>query len=254
MVSNNKPSATVELLFKGASDMGLKPEWITPHGLFVISTADREHYINHERSYLNSHTSVSLAKNKYFTRLLLDRHGLPNIPYLHTGSRAEAMEFLREYGVIIAKPVRGSGSVDIHIIRQAIQLTDLFVKDYILEQYLPGKELRYLVLENKVIAVHESRYGESVAADRKLERISYESVEWSPLLVDMSTKIAKIFGLSFAGVDFLVGTDGQPRILEVNSRPGFKWFHGPTAGPPVDVATLFLQSMLGAATVQDDRI
>ena len=236
--------ATVELLFRSAQKKGLQPEWITPHGLFVITTPTGEHYINHERSDLNSHVGVSLAKNKYYTRLVLERNGLPNIPFLRTSSRTEAVNFLHKYGVIIAKPLRGSGSVGICIIRTAAQLIDAPIKDYILEQYLPGKELRYLLLEGKVIGVHESRYGESVAVDRKLERVSYEPATWDQELVDMSRKIADLLGLSFAAVDFLIDSDGKPRVLEVNSRPGFKWFHAPSEGPAIDVATMFLDAML----------
>ncbi len=234
---------TVELLFKSAQHKGLQPTWITENGLFVITTPTGERYVNRQHSILNSHVSVSLSANKHLTRLVLERNGLPNIPYLRATSHDEAVTFLQAYGTIIAKPLKGAGSVGIVIIKDASQLHALAVKDYILEQYAPGKEMRYLVLNNEVIAVHESRYGASIQPDRALERISYSADEWKTDIVDLSLKVSQVLGMSFAAVDYLVDAQGNYRILEVNSRPGMKWFHNPSEGPAVNVAGLFLDSL-----------
>ncbi len=239
-----KSQGSVALLFGRAQKMGLQPEWITLNGLFLIQTNTGERFINHERSSLNSHISVSVTRNKYSTRLVLGRHKLPNIPYMRTASRDDAVAFFMLHGTIIAKPVGGSMSRGIIIIRDEAQLLALNLFDYILEQYIPGKEMRYLVLAGKVIAVHESRYGDSVAYDRSLVRVSYEESDWDPKLVNLSLKVANVLDLSYAAVDYMIDDDDQARILEVNSRPGMKWFHAPSEGPSVDVAKLFLEEML----------
>ena len=244
MISVPKRPGTVELLFKSALAMDLQPEWITQNGLFVITSPTGEHYINHERSSLNSHVSISLARNKYHTRLVLDRHNLPNIPYTKVKSLPEAEAFLAAHGTVIAKPLKGGGSVGIHIIRSAAQLQGLVLSDYILERYTPGKEMRYLVLQNKVIGVHESKYGESVAADRDLERISYDATTWDSKLVALSLETLRVLGLSFGTVDYMLHGDNEHYIIEVNSRPGFKWFHAPSEGPSVDVASMFLGAVI----------
>lgn len=249
MIPTQKRLGTVELLFKSALAMNLQPEWITRGGLFVIKTPTGERYINHERSSLNSHASIGLAKNKYHTRLVLERHQLPNIPYTRAKSLAEAGKFLACHGIIIAKPLKGNGSKDIHIVRQIAQLEKLRLADYILERYTPGTELRYLVLRGEVIGVHESKYGASVAADRDLERISYDTADWDPTLIALSLKTLRVLGLSFGTVDFMIDTDGNQYILEVNTRPGFKWFHVPSTGPAVDVATLFLGATIDASSL-----
>jgi D-alanine-D-alanine ligase len=185
-----------------------------------------------------------LARNKYHTRLVLGRNNLPNIPYLHARAQTDAQNFLAQHGTVIAKPLRGSGSVNIHIIRRATQIKSLRVSEYILEKYLPGTELRYLVMRGKVIGVHESRYGASVAADRPLKRISYSQADWDPQLLTWALEAANVLGLSFAAIDFMITEDGETYILEVNSRPGFKWFHAPSEGPVVDVATQFLEALI----------
>jgi D-alanine-D-alanine ligase-like ATP-grasp enzyme len=108
--------------------------------------------------------------------------------------------------------------------------------------------MRYLILQGQVIAVHESKYGESVAYDRELERISYDVEHWDPVLMAQSLEIARVLGLSFGAVDYIIDTDGRHFILEVNSCPGFKWFHAPSEGPAIDVATMFLHATINSST------
>lgn len=237
---------TSERLFNCAFKMGLSPQWVIPKGLFVVTTDKGERYINHSLSNLNSQVAASLSKNKYVTRVILDRHNLPNIPYTSFESLEHAENFLAKHGSIIVKPLRGSGSVGINIVSNREQLAALDITNCILEKYIPGTEMRYLVLNNSVIGVHQSKYGDSVDEHRKLERLSYASDSWDPKLVDMSIKISNILGLASAAVDYIIDSTGTTYVLEVNSTPGFKWFHAPTEGPVVDVAKYFLDAMISA--------
>jgi glutathione synthase/RimK-type ligase-like ATP-grasp enzyme len=235
--------STPELLYIRARQMGLQPAWILPNGLFAIIIHGQERYINFARSPLNSHTSASLAKNKYITRLILERHHMQNIPFLLPESYEAAALFLQTHGKIIAKPIQGAGAHDIHIVVTSAELQGFSDGRYILEKYIAGIELRYLVLNGKVIGVHRSDYGTSVAETRPLERISYLKMHWNPKLVTASLQVAGILGLKFAAVDFLIDAKGNPYILEVNTTPGLKWFHAPTAGPAIDVAGQFLEAI-----------
>lgn len=242
MVTKKLNSA--ELLFKAASGMGLQPSWLRPGAMFAIPTRHGERYINQSKCSINSQLSSSMVGNKNATRLVLARHGFPTMAHLVPSTHAEAQDFLSKYKKIIIKPINGSNAHDVHIVESPGQLAAFSLKGYILEEYAPGKEVRYLLLNDKVIGVHESQYGESVAEDRHLKRISYPHTGWNPKLITLSLEVAKVFGLRFAAVDYIVGPDGRARILEVNSSPGLKWFHAPTSGPVVDVAGLFLKAML----------
>lgn len=223
--------------------MGLQPAWVVPNGLFAISVDGKEEYVNFARSPLNSSVSVSLASNKYLTRMVLQRHGVRNIPFVQAKTLNVAEAFLDEHAKIVAKPVRGSGARDIRIITSFEQLRSLDVKKYILEKYIVGKEVRYLVLNDAVIAVHESEYGSSVAADRSLRRISYPAESWDTKTIRESLNIAHILGLQFAAIDYLIDNKNVSYLLEVNSMPGLKWFHAPTSGPIVDVARSLLEAL-----------
>ncbi|HSX29470.1 MAG TPA: ATP-grasp domain-containing protein [Candidatus Saccharimonadales bacterium] len=242
-MASDQKLGTADLLFKTAQQMGLAPSWVTPLGTFAITVDGQERYVN-SRSRLNSAASAQLAKNKYVTRRILERHDMPNIPFMLPHTQTEAAGFLEQYGTIIAKPVSGAGSRDIHIVTSHLQLEALAIDEYILEQYIAGQELRYLVLKGEIIGVHRSEYGTSVEEDRPLQRISYPKNEWDPALISASLRIADILNLTFAAVDFLIDATGRAYILEVNTKPGFKWFHAPSSGPVVDVARLFLESTL----------
>ena len=235
---------TAELLFNCAQSMGLSPVWLTPKAVFVIVVNGQERYVNLARSPLNSASSAALAKNKYVTRRILERHKMPNIPFTiaHTASEAEA--FLKTHSTIVAKPVTGSGTRDIHIINKTTQLSKINVNQYILEKYIAGRELRFLILNSKVVGVHRSEYGTSVAKDRPLQRISFSKCDWDSSLVALSKRIAKIFSLQFVAIDYLIDDSQNAYILEINTMPGLKWFHAPSSGPVVNIAELFLESIV----------
>ena len=244
MAANSEQLGTAELLFRCAHEMGLRPTWISPNALFAVTVGGKERYVNCAQSSTNSHLSSGLVKNKFMTRLILHRQGMLNIPFARAYSHAEAEEFLLLHDKIIAKPIHGSGSKDIHIITTASQLRELDITKYILEKYIAGTEMRYLVLNDAVIAVHESEYGTSVDEHRPLQRFSYSEIEWDPVLIESSKQIARIFGLKFTAIDYMIDETGKAYILEANSTPGLKWFHAPTSGPAVDVARLFLEDMI----------
>lgn len=233
-----------ELLYRCAQTMGLRPAWLKPGGVFVVNIAGKEQYIHGACSPLNSQANAAMAKNKYLTRLILQRNNLPNIPFARPRDHGVAQAFLNKHGKIIAKPVKGSGAQDINIVTNSMQLQALDITHYILEKYIAGQEMRYLVLNGSVVAVHESRYGTSVAADRPLERISYSQQDWDTELVETSLRTADTLGLRFAAIDYLTDATGRSYVLEVNTKPGLKWFHAPTSGPVIDVAHLFLESLL----------
>jgi glutathione synthase/RimK-type ligase-like ATP-grasp enzyme len=152
--------------------------------------------------------------------------------------------FLDSHRKVIVKPCKGSGSRGIQIIEVPAQLASIRLTDSLFEKYIAGKEVRYLILNDEVVGVYESQYGVAVNAARYLECVAYERAEWSSERTAMSLKIAKVLGLRFAAVDFLVDEAGVFYLLEVNSSPDLKWFHAPTTGPSVDVAALFMNAVL----------
>lgn len=247
MIAEKKLTSS-ELLFNSALRMKLTPRWIDQGGLFVISTDQGERYVYGVHGAINNQLSGGIARNKAATRLVLERNGFPSIPFLRPANSTEAEQFLAVHGTIIVKPLTGSNSRGVSIVRQASELSGIETRGVILEKYIAGREFRYLILSGTVIAVHESDYGVSVEESRPLKRISYPRETWDEALVTLSLQTANALGLRYAAVDYLITAQGEACILEVNSAPGMKWFHAPSSGPAVDVAGLFLEEMLGNST------
>ncbi len=247
-MAKDHKSGTAELLYRSAKRTGMNPTWVKTNHTFAITVNGGEHYISLSKSSLNSHLSSSLATNKHLTRLILQRFDVPNIPFMAPSSRLEARAFLDAHKKIIAKPTKGSGSRDVHIITDASQFDELKISNYILERYISGQELRFLIINSEVIAVHRSDYGVSVDSHRELKRISYPRDMWPEKLAKQSLDVASALGLTFAAVDYLVEESGKSYVLEVNTAPGMKWFHAPTDGPAVDVAGYFMEALVGKIT------
>jgi ribosomal protein S6--L-glutamate ligase len=64
-----------------------------------------------------------------------------------------------------------------------------------------------------------------------------EAIELSEAYQDAAIRAARVVGLEVAGVDLLEGKHG-PRVMEVNSSPGFEGLEGATG---VDVAGLIIE-------------
>jgi D-alanine-D-alanine ligase-like ATP-grasp enzyme len=187
---------------------------------------------------------------------MLERHQMQNIPFARPTSQADAKIFLRKYKKIIAKPVKGRGAYDINIVTTSAQLQTLDVTKYILEKYIAGSEVRYLVLNNEVIGVYRSDYGTSVEVTRPMQCITYPETAWDPALVSSAISVASTLDLGFAAVDYIIESSGQAYILEVNTTPDLGWFHAPSAGPTVDVASKFLTAIFSdvATKMPDSKI
>jgi len=122
---------------------------------------------------------------------------------------------------LIAKPRSGSGSRGIVLVKSSDQLDSISRKgDYIIQEFLPGKE--YSVdtlcgLDGKVLAAvprERMKIDSGIAVAAKTVK--------NPELVDYATKIAEHLGLTFtSNIQFRFSSDGIPRLLEINARfPG----------------------------------
>lgn len=225
-----------------ATALGLKPELLTEYGIIAIHPNNQERYVFYGTSVLNNQLASHLATNKHASRIILERHNLPNIPYCLPESESEALEFLKKHKMIIAKPTMGRRSRGIRLIQQADDFKKVNLRTHILEEYIEGRQMRYLVLQNEVIAVHEKVYKEAISRPKQTRRIAYEKKDWDDKIVRLSLLAATALGLNFAAVDFLIDNEARAYILEVNQSPSLLRFNFPDEGPPIDLVKIFLEA------------
>ena len=247
MFIKKNDQARLNLLIANASAQGLKPQLISKHGLVALTIGGSERYIFYDNSNPNSQPSRELAKDKYATRIVMDRVGLPNIPYTVVSSTSEAISFLEKHKTIIAKPIRGQKSKNIHLITAAKQLSNLDLGNCILEKFIKGQETRFLIVKGEVKAVHLKVYDSEINNPKTVKRISIQQAAWDASLSDVAKKAAEALGLIFCAVDFLVSGEGS-FILEINSAPGIDRFQNPDEGPPVDAMGLYLDTLASIHT------
>lgn len=229
---------SAKILFKEAEEMGLSPKWLINYGLFSIQFKGKNAYVFYTSTLLNSQLGAYLAKNKHATRVILEKNNIPGVPFSVAETPKELEIFLKKYKTIIAKPTMGRGSSDIHLINSIKDSQGLNFQNYIFEKFIKGREVRYLVLDKRIIGVSE----------RAKEKISYPKKLWSKKLSDIAIKTAKVLHLRFAAVDFLIDNRGHAQILEVNASPGLYRFQNPSRGPKINLARIILEETLRTLT------
>ncbi len=247
MVKNSLNLQSSQLLFDQAKVMGLQPQWETDYGLFSVMApsqgTSKRQYFFHANLNLNGELSRALVKNKHFTRLILEKNGFENIPYILPTSLEQLANFFDEHQPIICKPLLGQQSRDIYLIKTKQQLKQCSLAMNFFEKYVAGEEHRYLVLKGKVIAVQKKVLQPTKNEPWKLFYTGLEKQNWNRELAKLALQIAQLFQLSWAGVDFIIDQQGKGWILEVNSAPGIVKIHNPNAGVPVNAAKLIWQAI-----------
>jgi len=235
-----------QILFDEAQKLGLNPRWETDYGLFSVNfynTSEREYFF-HSNFNLNGELSRILVKNKHFTRLILEKNMFANIPFILPRSLEELRDFFEKHQSIICKPLLGQRSKKVYLINTKERLDKCSLKMNFFEKYIEGDEHRYLILDGEVIAVQHKTLSPTKKYPWNLRYIGVDRLEWDGELIDQSLKIASIFELKWAAVDFLLDADGRAWVLEVNSSPGIVKIHHPDDGVRVNAAELIWKVLI----------
>jgi len=233
---------TYKLLFDASNSLGLKPKQESNYGLFSIEIDKTRQFLFYSTSPLNSELASYLANNKHSARLIFDTFKLPNIPYILPSNKKELNDFFIEHSKIIAKPTRGRQSKDVHLVSSKHQLDRLPFEDMIFEKFIEGIELRYLLLDNKVLSVHRRDFPGLIHNPSRVVRTALEKSEWDQSLIEISLHAMHAIGLKFCAVDFIVSKK-QPYLLEINAAPGLYYFKYPHKGPAIDIGKIYLQAV-----------
>lgn len=152
---------------------------------------------------------------------------------------------INELGLpLVFKKVYGSLGLGVYLVNSKEELRNLYkqfcrepiqFQEYISSSY--GRSIRVLIIDEEVVGGFEryntedfrSNYGKT-ATSKKLENNS--------VYFDFARKIAKIFHIEYAGIDILLGENGEPILCEINSNAFFEEFEKITG---INVAKLFAE-------------
>jgi GNAT-family acetyltransferase (TIGR03103 family) len=133
----------------------LDAEW----GEIRLSHAGRSIVTRESLSELTTAVAMSRCDDKRVTRRILERVGL-RVPRgrVATGG-ADDEAFLAEVGELVVKPARGEqgkgitvGVTDADGLHRAVELARAHCPDVLLEELVPGQDLRVVVIDHEVVA------------------------------------------------------------------------------------------------------
>ena len=177
----------------------------------------------------NNARAIERCVDKSMTSFLLTRAGLPTPP-TWTMELAEMAKALVEreapHGPLVLKPLFGAQGKGLRLIRKVEDLPEAesVAGVYYLQRFQSTgtedfRDYRLFVLRGRVVAammrsastwitnVKQGGRPAPVASDPSMERLAVAA--------------AKAVGATIAGVDVLIGGDGAPTVLEVNSMPAW---------------------------------
>ncbi len=187
---------------------------------------------------LNSSDAIKNSRDKLLAHQLLTRGkiAMPRTAFGHSPGNTKDLINIVNGAPLIVKLLQGSQGESVVLAetnkaaQAVIQAFRGLGANFIVQEFekeSAGRDIRALVLGNKVIAAMERRGAEGDFRSNIHQGGKGYAVKLSPEERKIAVKASKILGLKFAGVDML-RTDDGPKILEVNSSPGLEGIEGLT--------------------------
>lgn len=181
---------------------------------------------------VNGSEGISKSRDKLQAHQVLSRHqiGMPTTAFASSPKDTDNLIALAGQAPLIVKlleSTQGRGVVLAETKKAAQSVISAFrgLKANFLVQHFvkeaAGEDIRCVVIDGKVVAsIKRSSSGGDFRSNLHLGGTA-STVRISKAERDVALKSAKAFGLRMAGVDLLRAEDG-PKVLEVNSSPGFE--------------------------------
>jgi GNAT-family acetyltransferase (TIGR03103 family) len=156
-------------------------EW----GELRLSVGGRSVLTRESLSEFTTAVAMSRCDDKRVTRRIVEQAGVrvPRGAVAGQGSLDGALGLLREVGDVVVKPARGEQGKGITVgvddrrgLERAVRLALQFCPDVLVEELVPGEDLRVVVIDHEVVAAAVRRPAEVVGDGRRSVR---ELVRWT---------------------------------------------------------------------------
>jgi GNAT-family acetyltransferase (TIGR03103 family) len=144
-------------------------------GEMRLSTGGRAVLTRESLSELTTAVAMSRCDDKRLTRRVMERAGVrvARGAVACEGDLAAATELLREVGEVVVKPARGEqgrgitvGVTDEEGLDRAVSAALLFCPDVLVEELVPGEDVRVVVIDRRVVAAAVRRPAEILGDGR----------------------------------------------------------------------------------------
>jgi GNAT-family acetyltransferase (TIGR03103 family) len=129
------------------------------HGYFRLSLGGRTITCRESLSELTSAIAMSRCDDKRVTRRVLTDAGLRMPEQMLAGTRDALRAFVARHGRVVVKPARGEQGRGVKVdlrslaeVERAIAGARRFCEDVIVEELVPGEDLRIVVIDFRVVA------------------------------------------------------------------------------------------------------
>jgi RimK family alpha-L-glutamate ligase len=177
----------------------------------------------------NDARAIERCVDKSMTSFLLARAGVPTPPTWTTESAVAARALVEQEvpcGPLVLKPLFGAQGKGLRLIRRPEDLPgpEEVAGVYYLQRFqLNGtqdfSDFRLFVLRGRVVAAMMRRASTWITNVKQGGQPSAAAPD--PAMERLAIAAAEAVGAAIAGVDVLVGVDGAPTVLEVNSMPAW---------------------------------
>ena len=178
----------------------------------------------------NSARAVERCVDKSMTTFLLARAGLPAPPsWAVEGLAAAQALVIREAhaGPLVCKPLFGAQGRGLRLVAAPADLPDVGEVGgvYYLQRYLAPaaggfRDHRLFVVAGRVVAAM-TRHGQGGITNLGRGGRA-EPFQPDATMAALAVRAAACVGADYAGVDLMRDREGRPRLLEVNSMPGWR--------------------------------
>jgi ribosomal protein S6--L-glutamate ligase len=181
------------------------------------------------RMVINPPRAIECAVDKFLTTARLAGAGLPTPRTATCQTIDDALTAFNQLGGdVVLKPIFGSEGrgitrlQDPALAERAFRLLVPLGSVVYLQEFVPhdGWDVRLLVIGKRVLAMRRANrldWRTNISRGAIAEAIE-PSDEW----IELARRAADVVGAPLAGVDLLVGRDGQTYVIEVNAVPGWR--------------------------------
>jgi tetrahydromethanopterin:alpha-L-glutamate ligase len=207
----------------------------------------------------NDARAIERCVDKSTTSFLLARAGIATPPTWAAESLEAAREIVRREageGPLVLKPLFGSQGRGLKLIRTPDDLpaSDAVAGVYYLQRYVAAaqdgvfRDFRVFISSGRAIAAMV-RHATSWVTNVKRGGRPMAGVIGGEIK-DLAVRATAAVGADFAGVDLILGVDGHPSVLEVNSMPAWAGLQKVTPTRIAAVLADDLMAALGAPMVR----